>query len=207
MLNRRSKFERFWWQPILATYFSAHPEDALRLDDLFKLVSSPNGMSHQTFSTRGMAASALIFDLESQLLLLVSNVGVGSDTWVLPGGGIKKGESPTDSVRRHIWEAIGLATWGAVDDEAFVPVDIEPSNVSTLPASTSLSTLYDFKYAFFASSRSVLKPQGHAIEARWVSVASETPNHLERAVGRVLATPEMKRHDGATLPAPRGRNP
>lgn len=56
------------------------------------------------WQTRGVKAMA--FDAEGRLLLVRHRYG-RSDLWMLPGGGIARGEAPADAVTREVREETG----------------------------------------------------------------------------------------------------
>jgi 8-oxo-dGTP pyrophosphatase MutT (NUDIX family) len=49
--------------------------------------------------------SVLVSDLDGRLLMVRHSYGSGA--WLLPGGGMKRGESPEDAARREIAEELG----------------------------------------------------------------------------------------------------
>lgn len=55
-------------------------------------------------STRG--ARAIVVDEEGEVLLVKHSYG--SQYWYLPGGGVKRGESPEQAVRRELYEELEI---------------------------------------------------------------------------------------------------
>ncbi len=102
-------------------------------------------------------------------ILLVRNT-YGDGSWSFPGGGIKKEETPTQSVIREVREEVG----------------INLANVRELG-----SFLYTHQYkkdtvhAFFASIKNdnVIIDRDEIKEARWFPIKSIQPDNLS-AVGR-----------------------
>lgn len=55
---------------------------------------------------------AFIFSADDKLLL--GRGGVYAGTWVVPGGGVEKGETKTDALKREITEETGIDISGAI---------------------------------------------------------------------------------------------
>jgi 8-oxo-dGTP pyrophosphatase MutT (NUDIX family) len=64
--------------------------------------------------TRGV--KAMVYDRDGRLLLVRHAYG-RSDLWMLPGGGIARGETPAAAVRREVMEEVGC-TLGSVEPVA-----------------------------------------------------------------------------------------
>jgi ADP-ribose pyrophosphatase YjhB (NUDIX family) len=65
------------------------------------------------FVTRPKAhgVHAAVFDTVGRLILVRHTYGAG---WRLPGGGMKRGESPLEAIRRELREDIGMSGHGTV---------------------------------------------------------------------------------------------
>lgn len=59
----------------------------------------------QTLPRKPIAAGALIFDKQGRLLILKATYRAG---WIIPGGIVEEGESPTKACLREIQEELGL---------------------------------------------------------------------------------------------------
>ncbi|MGP7796061.1 NUDIX domain-containing protein [Sphingomonas sp. CLY1604] len=69
------------------------------------------------WQTRGVKAMA--FDPEGRLLLVRHRYG-RSDLWMLPGGGIARGEAPADAVAREVHEETGCRLTGIAPIATFM---------------------------------------------------------------------------------------
>jgi ADP-ribose pyrophosphatase YjhB (NUDIX family) len=54
------------------------------------------------------ASTAVLFDDEGQILLVLRNREPGAGEWALPGGFVENGESPEDAAKRELEEETGL---------------------------------------------------------------------------------------------------
>lgn len=64
--------------------------------------------SYQVRRRQRAAAYAYVVRDGAILLTRTSDLAPDPGTWHLPGGGIDHGESPTDTIRRELWEECGL---------------------------------------------------------------------------------------------------
>jgi len=58
------------------------------------------------------ASTAVLFDDEGRILLVLRNREPGAGEWSLPGGFVENGESPEDAAKRELLEETGLTAYG-----------------------------------------------------------------------------------------------
>lgn len=58
------------------------------------------------------ASTAVVFDDEGRILLVLRNREPGAGEWSLPGGFVENGESPEDAAKRELQEETGLKAYG-----------------------------------------------------------------------------------------------
>lgn len=58
------------------------------------------------------ASTAVLFDDEGRILLVLRNREPGAGEWSLPGGFVENGESPEDAAKRELEEETGLSAYG-----------------------------------------------------------------------------------------------
>lgn len=58
------------------------------------------------------ASTAVLFDNEGRILLVLRNREPGAGEWSLPGGFVENGESPEDAAKRELEEETGLSAYG-----------------------------------------------------------------------------------------------
>ena len=58
------------------------------------------------------ASTAVLFDDEGRILLVLRNREPGAGEWSLPGGFVENGESPEDAAKRELIEETGLSAAG-----------------------------------------------------------------------------------------------
>ncbi len=58
------------------------------------------------------ASTAVLFDDEGRILLVLRNREPGAGEWSLPGGFVENGESPEDAAKRELVEETGLSACG-----------------------------------------------------------------------------------------------
>ncbi len=58
------------------------------------------------------ASTAVVFDDQERILLVLRNREPGAGEWALPGGFVENGESPEDAAKRELREETGLQAHG-----------------------------------------------------------------------------------------------
>ena len=70
-----------------------------------KVAHSVRGCWRRAVKPRVDGCTMIASDIEGRLLLV--RLSYGPDAWTLPGGGIKRGETPEDAARRELLEETG----------------------------------------------------------------------------------------------------
>lgn len=112
---------------------------------------------------------------DDQRILLVRN-WFGHQNWSLPGGGVKKGETPESAILRELYEEAG--------------VSVEPSRVSYVRSYSCYESSVPFKadvYCVDIKRRPSLSERKsfEIIERKWHPLAT-LPNDLAMPIQRIL---------------------
>lgn len=104
-------------------------------------------------------------------VLLIRNT-YGSKTWTLPGGGMKRGETPLVAITREVSEEVGIE--GLVFKEL---------GVYTSTLEHKRDTIYCFKLR--VSSRKFFIDEREIVEAKWFELSS-MPNDVSKSVKEAI---------------------
>jgi 8-oxo-dGTP pyrophosphatase MutT (NUDIX family) len=148
---------------------------------LIQLAYAARRLLLRAFRVRTTGVKVIVFNSDGALLLVRNGYGA-SHLFVLPGGGVSRGESPAAAAAREMREELGLEL-----------KNVDPVRTYTSAAEGKRDTIHLFR----AVSDDVPQVDGvEVIEARFCSLGA-LPNQISPATARRVGELEGKRpYDG-----------
>ncbi|MGD6874230.1 NUDIX domain-containing protein [Sutcliffiella horikoshii] len=114
--------------------------------------------------------SAIIMQNE-KILLVLNKDEYSNNLWGLPGGVIEKDENLLESLKREIWEEVGLT---------FTDVKIAYVHESFIPQYSAHSLVTTFEVNIIGNKPKIQDPDGEIIDYKWVDV-NEIENFIKNS--------------------------
>ena len=171
--------------------FPAEEEPTLRL--LAQIDKGDRQLCNRSNMTGHLTASGLLFDQESQAVLLIEHKALGR--WLQPGGHLDLLEWPLEGAIRELQEELGLAQlvlhpWHGAN---FLPLDFDSHFI---PANAKKAEdehyHHDFQYLFVRQEGVEIELQFEEVASyRWVGLkellGGDFGRRLQRVAGKISA--------------------